>query len=762
MYSAGRLAYRASQSGGRHYWPPIQVYLVARRQHLLQHHNRMQFLVDCAPALVFKDKPGVGATPAGKSAPRGSHFRAPVGGMFLAKSPCAPAIGWPVPGSCQAVIACAHGALCPEIESVPMCGFLGGVLRRPVDESDGEVFRRAVRTLGHRGPDDEGVEVVREAGAVLAFRRLSIIDHSGGHQPMSTGAGQHIIFNGEIYNYAELRAGLERDGVRLRTHSDTEALLWTMTRKREAGLGDLVGMFAFAHVDVSRRSLLLARDRLGIKQLYYTETPEGFFFASEPKALLGLPWVSAELQTDQLAAYFNFRCSPVPNTLFRGIRKLGAGQVLRYDLDSRRFSIETYWAPPAPSERGQYGMTEALDKFEEAFLRAVQRRLVADVPVGAFLSGGLDSSLVVAGMRRLGHPDIATFSAVFPGSRDNEAPFARRVSERFKTRHFEHEATPDEFLGALPAWVELNDDLVADASCLPLFAVSRMARENGYIVLLSGEGSDELFGGYGSYHKFIGLNRLHRLLGSAGLRRAAINAMARANLLQGQDRPRAEEYLVRGGAFMGTAALLGRTELADLLAGASEETIMGLPRAPGRRMIDLCAFDFRTRIPEDLMVRTDRATMGASIEARVPFLDHHLVETVFGLAPGQRALPGVSKVMVRALAHRWGVPRETILHRKIGFQIPIGAWFRNELSPFWDRAIRQRVVPGIEYDQVARIYGEHMRGGGHFEEILWRIAALEMWYRRWILNESSAHEAGVTLSEGSVPASRSAPELVTR
>jgi len=576
------------------------------------------------------------------------------------------------------------------------------------------------------------VEVIPGANAVLAFRRLSILDLEGGAQPMTTGNGQHIVFNGEIYNYQDLRTALHRAGVTLRTRSDTEALLYTIAYKGRAGLDELVGMFGFAMLDVSKNCLWLARDRLGVKQVYYVDTPEGFFFASEPKALLALPWIEAQLDVKQLPAYFTFRAVPAPSTLFKGIRKLGSGEVLRFDLTTHSWAVERYWQVPEPntSRHGQGG--DALDRFESAFLAAVERRLIADVPVGAFLSGGLDSSLVVAAMRRLGHSDIATFSAVFPGSADDEGVFARRVSARFGSRHFEHAASPADFLGGLEGWVGLNDDLVADASCLPLLAVSRMARANGYIVLLSGEGADELFGGYGSYHKFIGLNRLGRLLPSQSGRQLALRMLKRSGRLASQDVARATEYFVRRGAFMGTAALLGDVELESYLAldlpGAPS-----LPRAEGSRMSHLLAFDFRTRIPEDLMVRTDRATMGASIEARVPFLDPGVVETAFGLAPRQRAVLGISKVLLRRLALRWGVPHETVIHRKIGFQVPIGPWFRSELAPVWRQILQERAVPGLSYETISETYRRHAAGEGHYEEILWRVAALEFWYRQWVL-----------------------------
>lgn len=613
-----------------------------------------------------------------------------------------------------------------------MCGILGGVFRQSLPADAEDRFRKALGRIAHRGPDAEEVRVIPNANAVLAFKRLAIIDLATGDQPMATGSGHHIVFNGEIYNYGDLRPGLVAAGVPLRTRSDTEVLLWTLARQGTDGLQDMIGMFGFGFLDVPGRKLLLGRDRLGIKQVYYAHTKEGFFFASEPKALLALPWVRAEFDSARLPEYFTFRCAPAPNTLFRAVSKLSPGHVLRLSLDSFETTTTQYWKVPTPGD-DHSDLGDSLDRFEAMFLDAVKQRLVSDVPVGAFLSGGLDSSLVVAGMRRLGHGDLRTFSATFPGFADDEAVFARRVSARFQTEHAEHAADPQEFLNSLSEWVELNDDLVADASSLPLLGVSRLARSRGCIVMLSGEGADELFAGYGSYHRFLALHGLHAALPTEQLRRQVASLAQGLGILHAQDRPRVAEYLVRGGRFMGTAALIAGPDLAAMLGTQPPP----MKRADGPRLADLCAFDFRTRIPEDLLVRTDRATMGASIEARVPFLDHRVVELVFRLPGRHRALPFVTKLLPRLLAKRWGVPYQTIIHRKIGFHLPLGAWFRRELKPLWDTILLERLVPGIQYAEVGRIVEAHQRRAGHFEEILWRVAALELWYRRWILNQDA-------------------------
>ncbi len=631
-----------------------------------------------------------------------------------------------------------------------MCGFVGGILRENIEDADVRAFTRAMHTLAHRGPDDEGVLVLPEARAIFAFRRLSIIDHAGGAQPMSTDTGQHLVFNGEIYNHQTLRLGLRARGVEFRTQSDTEVLLHSLRLNGAEGLDPTKGMFALAMLDTVKGELLLARDRLGVKQLYYIEGPAGLFFASEPKALLVLPQVRAALDASQLGAYFVFRCAPSPATLFRGISRLPAGHTLRYNLERHASKVERYWSYPAPATATrQVPIPESVDQFEAALLESVKRRLVADVPVGAFLSGGLDSSLVVAAMRRLGHSDLQTFTATFPSSPDDEALFARRVSQRFGTRHHETPVTAAHCLHALPRWVELNDDLVADASSIPLLLVSDVARNAGCLVVLAGEGADELFGGYGAHHKYVMLHRLAGLLPSARGRAWLAGLAERSGVLGAQNAPRVREYFVRRSAYMGAGALAGAPDLAALLEpDAFGDAVQS--RAKGDRLDDLCRFDFTTRIPDDLLVRTDRATMGASIEARVPFLDHDLIALVNRLHHSARMLPGVSKTVPRLLAQRWGVPMQTIVHRKIGFQLPLASWFRGPLRGFWDQVLRDRAVPGIRYGEVERLVNAHVSGQGAHEELLWRVAALESWHRRWIRGDAGTATVAETGSPHSL------------
>lgn len=610
-----------------------------------------------------------------------------------------------------------------------MCGILGGIFRHELPRAQAvKAFTAAASTLTHRGPDDDGLEVIEGARAILAFRRLSIIDLAAGNQPMSRDEGQHLVFNGEIYNYREIRHDLERRGQRFRTASDTEVLLHAFALDGLESLTPLYGMWGFAFLDAPGQRLWLARDRLGIKQLYYCVNAHGIFFASEPKALVSLPWVRAEFDESQLTDYLTFRCIPSPNTLFKGIKKLAPGTALELELDSWTLRIHRYWTAPDATPTTPLSVGEAVSRVEDALLESVRRRLVADVPVGALLSGGLDSSLVVAAMRRLGHKDIRTFSAVFPGYRHDESSFSRRVSSAFGTVHHERATRYEDFLDALPAWVELNDDLVADASSLPLLLVTQLARESGCKVLLSGEGADELFSGYGSYHKYVFLRRGARLLPSQRLRAAVAARLARGGIVRPQDRPRVDEYFVRAGDYMGTAAIWGPPEIERLVTSGAGRP----PRATGTGLRELGVFDFVRRIPDDLLVRTDRATMGSSIEARVPFLDHELVELVQRLPNALRAVAGFSKISLRLVAHRWGVPIQTVVHRKIGFQLPLAQWFRADLRSLWERALRERVVPQLNYDYVGQIFDRHSRGEGDFEEMLWRVAALELWYRRWI------------------------------
>ena len=611
-----------------------------------------------------------------------------------------------------------------------MCGILGGVFRRQLTPDHTAAFRAAIGTLAHRGPDAEEVVEIAAANAVFAFRRLAIIDLAAGDQPMSLPSGHHIIFNGEIYNYQSVRPSIERESGPFRTSSDTEVLLRSLAARGVDGLEPLRGMFGFGFLDVPRRRLVLARDRLGVKQLYYAETDEGVFFASEPKALIALPWIGRAMNQSVLPQYFNFRSVPAPDTLFHGISKLPPGVAREYSLDDLgRATERRYWSYPETAADGEMSGAEALDKFEAAFTTAIERRLVSDVPVGAFLSGGLDSSLVVAGIHRLGRDDVQTITATFPESPDDEGSFARTVASKFGLVNHAVPLRAAQFLAMVPRWFELNDDLVADASSLPLVSVSDKARAEGCIVMLAGEGADELFGGYGVYHKFRLLHKASGLIPGRGNRERLTSLALRAGVLRAEDEPRVREYLIEGRGFLGTAALLDADSLSMLVPAAGNAV---LPRAKSARFSDLGAFDFARRIPDDLLVRTDRATMGASIEARVPFLDHDLVELVATLPASSRTLPGVSKVLLRRLAIRWGVPWSTITHRKIGFNVPIGAWFRGPLKTVWDEVLRRRAVPGLAYDVVAARVSAHDAGHGIYDELLWRVLSLEAWHARWI------------------------------
>lgn len=614
-----------------------------------------------------------------------------------------------------------------------MCGFVGGILDRPVTEDDLRAFVRAADTLAHRGPDDRGVAVIAERNAILAFRRLAIIDLANGHQPMSTPDGDHLVFNGEIYDYREHRARLSEAGVAFQTSSDTEVLLQLLAREGPDGLREVRGMFALAHLDPRRRHLLLARDRLGIKPLYFTERPSGFFFASEPKAILALPWFVPELDEGRLAAYFGHRCVPSPQTLFRDLERLPAGHVLIRSFDRPdAMVVRPVWQlPAAPSpDAPSIGLAEAVDRVEESLLTAVRRRLVADVPVGAFLSGGLDSALIVAAMARLGHPEIRTFTASFPGSRDDESAFAARIARRFGLVHVPVPLQAEQFLAELPRWVELNDDLVADPSALPLLRVSGAARAAGCLVLLSGEGADELFAGYGVQHKQFLLHAASRV-GEERSRAWLIRLLAESGLVGAQDLPRLRAYFVRRSAYLGAASLGDEPELTSVL----DPALVGpyrAPRASGDSLAAICRFDLGPRLADDLLLRTDRATMGASIECRVPFLDHEFVETVVGLPDRWRAVPGMSKIALRLLGRRWGLPWRTLLHRKIGFQLPLGEWFRGALHPRWRAILGERAIPGLNYQGIAGMYDRHLRRRGDHAELLWRVFALECWFRRWV------------------------------
>jgi asparagine synthase (glutamine-hydrolysing) len=625
-----------------------------------------------------------------------------------------------------------------------MCGIAGKRFhdpRRPVDPG---LLDRMSAILAHRGPDDAGV--YRDGAVGLVARRLAIQDLSAaGHQPMASPDGRYwITFNGEIYNFLLLREALERQGVPFRSRSDTEVILALYARHGPACLAHLRGMFAFAIWDRATGTLFAARDRLGKKPLFYHAGPDAFVFASEPKALLQDPDVPAVPDPVALHHYLTYGYVPAPWSAFRGVRKLPPGHYLV--LRDGRLAIERYWTLRYTPKRteGEGPLTEEL---LARLTEAVRLRLISDVPVGAFLSGGLDSSAVVALVRRVTGGPVRTFSIGFDRPDYDETRYARLVARHLGTEHHEAVVKPDAVAG-LRQLVWHYSEPFADSSALPSLALCEMAR--GFVtVALNGDGGDEDFLGYDRYLATALLGRLDRLPAAVrrlGRRTSRWLPARRAKSWPYRLRRLAEVWPLApsrryaawvtcfGGddkAALYTPALaaeLGATDSLALLDAATEAS--DAPEVLER----LVHADVQLYLPDDLLVKMDIASMAHSLEVRSPFLDHHVVEFAARLPVRLKLRGWTAKYLLRR-AMRGLLPEPVLRRPKMGFGVPIDHWFRHELREMaydllLDARARQR---GYFRPEVVRRYlDEHVAGRAHHHARLWSLLVLEQWHRVFI------------------------------
>ena len=615
-----------------------------------------------------------------------------------------------------------------------MCGIAGFLLR------DGMAEARAVKamcdTIRHRGPDDEGIHT--DGGCGIGMRRLSIIDLSTGHQPLSNEDGSvWVVFNGEIYNYRELRERLMGQGHRFRTNSDTETLVHLYEQEGAEGLARLRGMFAFAIWDARKREMLLARDRFGKKPMYYAETPAGLFFGSELKCLraAGVP---LELDEEALRLYFLFGYIPDPRSPFLAVKKLRPGGWLACDAGGH-MRQGLYWKMPPPASEAPGDMTEAEARqaLRDLFDEAVRIRMIADVPLGAFLSGGIDSSSVVASMALQSEAPVKTFSIGFEEAEFNELPYARLVAQRYRTEHHERIVKPD-CLDLLPRLVWHFDEPFGDSSAIPTFIVSQYAVQH-VKVALSGDGGDELFAGYDSFFLQERLRWADRLPQAA---RKALNAIAGAlpysaygkNYLRMIARPSALEryfesnytpYFIRERLLKpkwmlpADGAYLART-FADCLLPAGADVLL-----------QAFYFEANANLTGDMLVKVDRMSMANSLEVRCPVLDYKLAELAARFPPSWKMKHGKGKrILIEALGDR--LPPELLHRPKKGFGVPLGIWFRGELRPFLnDTLLGSRFLDrGFVSPEFTRyLVEEHQSGRRNNTEWLWRLLALELWFR---------------------------------
>ncbi|MDR7446065.1 MAG: asparagine synthase (glutamine-hydrolyzing) [Armatimonadota bacterium] len=621
-----------------------------------------------------------------------------------------------------------------------MCGICGVVdldLERPVDAG---VLQRMNRALRHRGPDEEGY---REAPHVaLAMCRLRVIDPAGGSQPMSNEAGSvWLVYNGEVYNFRELRRQLEARGHRFRTRSDTEVVVHGYEAFGVEVVTRLRGMFAFALWDGRQQRLLLARDRLGIKPLYYWQKGGRLAFASELKSLLKLPDFPREVDPEAVDLYLTYGYVPAPWTPFRGVRKLAPGHVLVLDQAGAR--VQNYW-DFVPAERPSRPLRESVAELRARLQDAIRSHLVSDVPVGAFLSGGLDSSTVVALMSLAGAHPVRTFSVGFREARFDELPYARQVARRYGTDHRELVVEP-QVARRLPELLSHFDEPFGDSSAIATYLVAELARQH-VTVVLTGDGGDEVFCGYEWQRRHQMVRPFHRLPFALRARAPRLAGLLPA----GPWRQRAAGFLADvalhpADGYLRRMTLFDRQLRRELYSSGFRAALDGHESlAPLRMWLDaLPESDFRNRMlyadthfycPEDCLVKVDRMTMAWSLEARVPLLDHELVEFLASIPP-QWKLRGVTSKYLLRRAVRDLLPRDLLRKRKQGFSVPVGPWLRGPLFPaardlLLDARARQR--GWLRPEAVERLLEEHRSGGAEHGHRLYAVLGLEIWAREYL------------------------------
>lgn len=645
-----------------------------------------------------------------------------------------------------------------------MCGVTGQIISPPGMSGGNlaETTALMARQLTHRGPDDTGMWQDETTGICLAHRRLSILDLSReGHQPMFSADGRFIMaFNGEIYNYAELRSDLPE--VAWRGHSDTEVMLAAIAQWGLAkAVGRFVGMFAFALWDRLEKQLYLVRDRIGEKPLYYGWIGNIFMFGSELKALCAHPGWKAEVDRDALALYLQFNYIPAPFTIYRGIRKLEAGCIARIDPAQKdsQIEIQRYWSLQEVVSRPRRDISSALaiEQAEGILSQSIRDQMVADVSIGAFLSGGIDSSLVVALMQKQSARPVRTFTIGFHERAYNEANHAALVARHLGTEHTEFYVTPQDALDVIPLLPALYDEPFADSSQVPTYLLARLTRQH-VTVSLSGDGGDEFFGGYNRYFWGDNIwNRVKRIplpvrkVSAQMLRAFSPESWDRVFSLMGPALPKRLRYSALGDKLHKLANLLGVRQASEVFLELislwdGKAVVLGTqPTLKESRNPLLCqsgldfteymmCMDALTYLPDDIMVKVDRATMGVSLESRTPFLDHRVMEFAWSLPLDLKIRHGQGKWLLRQILYKH-VPRELIERPKMGFGIPIDSWLRGPLRD-WAEALLDEsrlrregyFVPG----PIRQKWEEHLSGKRNWQYHLWGVLMFQAWRERWL------------------------------
>ncbi len=637
-----------------------------------------------------------------------------------------------------------------------MCGIAGGIWASHEKAIGKNLLDRMTDALVHRGPDDRGIyrhelseptaKLPQPVGVGLGFRRLSIIDLAGGHQPLSNEDGSiWIVFNGEIYNYRSLRNRLEGAGHTFATHSDTETIVHLYEDLGVECFSHLNGMFAIAIWDSRKNQLVLARDRVGKKPLYYAQQQKQFCFASELKSLTSVPGLNLEIDPTALDHYLTYQYVPHPMTIYRGVRKMRPGTYAV--IKDGEFHESNFWNIDW-SKDSTFNRTQTIDAIRETFIDSVRVRLRSDVPLGAFLSGGIDSSLVVAVAQRELKEPLHTFSIGFPEADFDETKYAQLVADQIGSNHFRFEVTPDA-VSILDQLVYHYDEPFSDSSAIPTWYLCQKTREK-VTVALSGDGGDELFAGYERYKALLLSQRYHKLIPArallatgilqrfpdSGKRRSFVRRLRR--FCEAIDQPAPVRYLnwlqIFGEAIR--SELYQESFMEQMPAVDPFEFLHDAWKKVGPRgLVNQSSLaDLQTYLPCDLMTKVDIASMAHSLEARQPFLDYRLMELAIGIPSDWKMRGGRGKVLLKE-AFKDLIPESIWTRPKMGFGVPIAKWFRNELrSKLCDTLLASdcRLHQYLRPDAVKRLVDVHLSGTSNEGYRLWNLFVLELWLRRWV------------------------------
>ncbi|MBN9412883.1 MAG: asparagine synthase (glutamine-hydrolyzing) [Candidatus Paracaedimonas acanthamoebae] len=633
-----------------------------------------------------------------------------------------------------------------------MCGIAGFLDFSRATSSDlmKKQISQMTASLSHRGPDDEGIWNEVEQGIALGMRRLAVQDLSpAGHQPMISKDGRYVIvYNGEIYNAPELRQLLEKEGFNFRGHSDTEVILEACARW---GIVDTVsrlnGMFAFGLWDQKEKKLILVRDRLGIKPLYYGKIGKTLLFGSELKALLSYDKFERKLNPEALNNYFKYNFIPAPQTIYNDIYKLLPGTLIIFN-EHGKDERKVFWDPSKIVQEGLnlreskiYDDKSTIDELERLLKDSIKRQMIADVPLGAFLSGGVDSSTVVSILQSLSSSPIKTYSIGFEEEGFNEAENARIIAQYLKTDHHELILTPQDATSVISQLPKYFDEPFADASQIPTYLVSNLARKSVKVVL-SGDGGDELFAGYNRHRIAARMQKIYsflplvfrniignsiklgnedfwdRMIPSSLLPQAGDKLYKFANILKSKDAKELYEIL-----------LSQRKTSTNFLRNQHNTNIFQSENQFSNFMDSIQYWDLIKYLPDDILAKVDRASMAVSLEARVPLLDHRIVDLAWKLPLNMKIRDGSTKWILRQILYRY-VPKGLVERPKMGFGIPLGKWLKGPLRDWGEEFISENRLENsafFEVKQVRQMWQKHLQGQGNYQHQLWSILMFEAW-----------------------------------